>query len=145
MSLIRKTYPLFVLAPFKPEKNILIRQQLRVLSLCISVIAENLEFYEKFFEGELVKESANIHTESQNDGTVRLKIDYLKPEDAGIYNLIVSNNLGESIQSAKVSIQNKPKKPDFLEDLPSLVKVVEGFPIKLSVQAVGYPQPSIQW
>lgn len=88
--------------------------------------------------------SSNVHLETHPDGTVALIIDRLKPENVGIYQLIASNKLGEISNDAKVEIQKKPIKPEFVLKMEPL-KVVEGFPARFEVKAVGYPEPEISW
>lgn len=91
-----------------------------------------------------VRPSSNIHLEQHPDGTVALVIDYVKPENAGNYQLVVSNKLGDLTGDAKVEITKKPVKPEFVLKLHPL-KVVEGFPVKFEVKAIGYPEPKITW
>lgn len=75
---------------------------------------------------------------------IGLTIDNVKPEDAGKYSLTVSNRLGDISGEAPVEVSQREKKPIFFSELQP-VKVVEGFPVKLEVQCVGHPTPSIKW
>lgn len=71
-------------------------------------------------------------------------IDRLKPENVGMYQLVASNKLGEISNDAKVEIQKKPIKPEFVLKMEPL-RVVEGFPARFEVKATGYPEPEIAW
>lgn len=68
----------------------------------------------------------------------------MKPENAGNYQLLVTNKLGEAIGEAKVEVEKRPVKPEFIKKL-SPQTVVEGFPVKLEVKADGFPTPKITW
>lgn len=85
-----------------------------------------------------------MHFESHPDGRVALIVDVMKPENAGVYTLEVSNKLGDITGEAKVEIEKKPTKPEFSTFLVPLT-VVEGFPVKLEVKAKGFPPPKISW
>ncbi|XP_018567720.1 obscurin isoform X4 [Anoplophora glabripennis] len=95
-------------------------------------------------DGIPVRPSSNVHTENYPDGRVALVVDIMKPDNAGNYQLIVSNKLGEAVGEAKVEVERKPTKPDFIQRLAPQT-VVEGFPVKLEVKAEGFPAPKITW
>lgn len=95
-------------------------------------------------DGVPVRLSSNVHLETHPDGSVALIIDRLKPENVGIYQLVASNKLGEISNDAKVEIEKKPIKPEFVLKMEPL-KVVEGFPARFEVKAIGYPEPEIAW
>lgn len=95
-------------------------------------------------DGVPIRQTSNVHIESHPDGRVALVVDIMKPENAGVYTLEVSNKLGDITGEAKVEIEKKPTKPEFTGFLVPLT-VVEGFPIKMEVKAKGFPAPQIAW
>ncbi|CAH1108368.1 unnamed protein product [Psylliodes chrysocephalus] len=95
-------------------------------------------------DGIPLRASSNIHFENHPDGRIALVIDMMKPENAGNYQLLVTNKLGEAIGEAKVEVEKRPVKPEFIKKL-SPQTVVEGFPVKLEVKADGFPTPKITW
>ncbi|XP_050295068.1 obscurin-like isoform X13 [Anthonomus grandis grandis] len=97
-----------------------------------------------FKDGVPVRASSNIHFEKHPDGRVALVVDIMKPENAGKYELKVTNKLGEAVGDALITTERKPTRPQFLQSLfPQTV--VEGFPVKMEVKAEGYPAPTITW
>ncbi|XP_064214160.1 obscurin isoform X5 [Tribolium castaneum] len=95
-------------------------------------------------DGVPVRVSSNIHFEVHPDGKVALIVDCAKPENAGKYELQVSNKYGDAMGEASVEIEKKPTKPEFLVRLVPQT-VVEGFPVKFEVKAVGHPAPKLTW
>ncbi|XP_068917953.1 obscurin isoform X7 [Tenebrio molitor] len=95
-------------------------------------------------DGVPVRVSSNVHFEMHPDGKVALIVDCARPENAGKYELVVSNKYGDAMGEANVEVEKKPTKPEFLTRLfPQTV--VEGFPVKFEVKAVGHPPPKITW
>ncbi|CAG9826985.1 unnamed protein product [Diabrotica balteata] len=95
-------------------------------------------------DGVPVRASSNVRFENYPDGRIALVVDIMKPETAGNYKLLVTNKLGEAVGDAKVEVEKKPIKPEFIQRLfPQTV--VEGFPVKLEVKAEGFPAPTISW
>ncbi|CAH1180870.1 unnamed protein product [Phyllotreta striolata] len=95
-------------------------------------------------DGVPVRASSNIRFENHPDGRVALVVDIMKPENAGNYQLVLTNKLGEATGDAKIEVEKKPVKPEFIKRL-SPQTVVEGFPVKLEVKAEGFPTPKITW
>ncbi|KAJ8919920.1 hypothetical protein NQ315_006449 [Exocentrus adspersus] len=95
-------------------------------------------------DGVPVRPSSNVHAESYPDGRVALVVDVMKPDNIGNYQLVVVNKLGEAMGDAKVEIERKPIKPEFIKRLAPQT-VVEGYPVKLEVKAEGFPAPKITW
>lgn len=81
---------------------------------------------------------------NEPNGLIGLRIDNVRPEDAGTYSLVVSNSLGETTGTAKVEVEEKEKRPEFVATLQPL-NVVEGFPVKMVVKVLGKPPPQLQW
>ncbi|XP_063930937.1 obscurin isoform X4 [Zophobas morio] len=97
-----------------------------------------------FKDGVPVRTSSNIHYELHPDGKIALIIDCAKPENAGKYELVVSNKYGDASSEANIEVAKKPTKPEFITRLVPQT-VVEGFPVKLEVRATGFPAPKISW
>lgn len=95
-------------------------------------------------DGAPIRQSSSIHIEQHPDGSVALNIDTIKPENAGTYSLLASNRLGESENNAKIEVEKKPAKPEFILKMEPMT-VVEGFPVKFEVQAKGNPPPKVMW
>ena len=101
-------------------------------------------FWHRYKDGVPLKPSQGETSFNEKDGTLKLKINSLKPENAGVYSVKVSNKLGEASQEAKVEVIEAPKKPKFDSTLLP-VTAVEGSPVKFSVKASGNPKPAIKW
>jgi hypothetical protein len=71
-------------------------------------------------------------------------IDQSAYEDAGVYSVVISNKLGELKTSSIVKIQPKASKPVFIKDLID-TNVIEGYPLRLDVKYLGYPEPTLKW
>ncbi|RZB39359.1 muscle M-line assembly protein unc-89-like [Asbolus verrucosus] len=97
-----------------------------------------------FKDGVPVRTSPNIHFEVHPDGKMALIVDCAKPENAGKYELIVSNKFGDAMGEATAEVEKKSTKPEFITRLLPQT-VVEGFPVKFEVKAVGFPAPKIIW
>ncbi|XP_054277504.1 obscurin-like isoform X6 [Macrosteles quadrilineatus] len=95
-------------------------------------------------DGHPVRPSPHVIMSTTPAGVLTLAIDKVKPEDAGTYEVAVSNRLGDTSSNAKVDVKQKEKKPQFLAQLQP-VTVVEGFPAKMEVKVVGHPPPTIAW
>ncbi|KAG1714523.1 Muscle M-line assembly protein unc-89 [Nymphon striatum] len=95
-------------------------------------------------DGEDIKPDDRIHLETSPDGKATLKIDEVKPEDAGKYELVASNEAGSIKSSAPVTVALKVEEPSFSQGLqPTEVK--EGENKRLEVQVTGLPKPVIKW
>ncbi|XP_050440786.1 obscurin isoform X47 [Adelges cooleyi] len=78
------------------------------------------------------------------NGYIALIIEKSKLEDAGIYEVVISNELGKASSQAKATVIPAPKAPEFITPLKNS-KVVEGFPAKFQIQLSGYPHPELSW
>lgn len=81
---------------------------------------------------------------NEPNGLIGLRMDYVRPEDAGTYSLIVSNALGEITGTAKVEVEERERRPEFVASLQPQT-VVEGFPVKMEVKTIGKPAPELKW
>ncbi|XP_026319349.1 obscurin isoform X2 [Hyposmocoma kahamanoa] len=97
-----------------------------------------------FKDGLPIRPSQAINFINQPGGIIGLSIDSVKPEDAGVYSLTVTNKLGDVASKAKVEVTQKERKPAFIAELMP-TKVIEGFPVRLEVKVLGHPPPTIKW
>lgn len=78
------------------------------------------------------------------NGNIALVIEKASLEDAGEYEVVVSNELGKTNGHIKVEVKPAPTAPIFITPLKDS-KVVEGFPAKLQFKLSGFPLPDIAW
>lgn len=78
------------------------------------------------------------------NGNIALVIEKATIEDAGDYEVVVSNDLGKASGQVEVTVKPAATKPAFITPLRDS-KVVEGFPAKLQIKLSGYPLPDIAW
>lgn len=78
------------------------------------------------------------------NGNIALVIEKTSLEDAGEYEVVVSNELGKVTGKIEVEVKPAPSAPTFITPLRDS-KVVEGFPAKLQFKLSGFPLPDIQW
>ncbi|XP_050073153.1 obscurin isoform X1 [Anopheles maculipalpis] len=97
-----------------------------------------------FKDGLPLRQTRGINFINQPDGLIGFIIDRVTAEDAGIYTCEVKNKNGEAKSASLTEIVPKGKKPQFVSELMN-VGIVEGFPVKLNVKVIGYPQPSVKW
>lgn len=114
------------------------------LKLQAQVVAFPTPEVQWFKDGLPLRPSQEIEFINEPNGIMGLSIDSARPEDMGVYSLVVKNDLGEVTGTADVEVEAKEKKPGFLTTLQPLT-VVEGFPAKLEVTTVGKPPPSLKW
>lgn len=97
-----------------------------------------------FKDGIPLRHTKEVNFINEPNGQIGLKIDYVRPEDAGTYSLIVSNALGEITGRAKIEVEEREKRPEFVASLQPQT-VVEGFPVKMEVKTIGKPAPELKW
>lgn len=97
-----------------------------------------------FKDGIPIRPTQNINFINQPGGIIGLVVDALRPEDAGQYEVKVTNRLGEATGTAAVEVQAREKRPTFDSHLMP-VAVVEGFPAKFEVKVSGHPKPTLKW
>lgn len=97
-----------------------------------------------FKDGIPLRHTKEMYFMNEPNGFIGLRIDYVRPEDAGTYSLTVSNALGEITSMIKVKVEEREKKPEFITSLQSQT-VVEGFPVKMEVKTLGKPVPKLKW
>ncbi|XP_011159693.1 obscurin isoform X7 [Solenopsis invicta] len=97
-----------------------------------------------FKDGIPLRHTKEMYFMNEPNGLIGLKMDYVRPEDAGNYSVIVSNALGEITGTAKVEVEEREKRPEFVTSLQPQT-VVEGFPVKMEVKIMGKPTPELKW
>ncbi|XP_018318315.1 muscle M-line assembly protein unc-89 isoform X3 [Mycetomoellerius zeteki] len=97
-----------------------------------------------FKDGIPLRHTKEMYFTNEPNGLIGLKMDYVRLEDAGTYSVIVSNALGEITGTAKVEVEEREKRPEFVASLQPQT-VVEGFPVKMEVKTIGKPTPELQW
>ncbi|XP_043238275.1 titin homolog isoform X6 [Amphibalanus amphitrite] len=95
-------------------------------------------------DGEPLELSDRVKIEQLDDGTVRLTVTDLRPEDAGRYRMKASNGNGDACTESAVTVDRVPRKPSFDQTLGD-VTVTEGKPLKLEARVLGYPRPVLKW
>ncbi|XP_026827528.1 obscurin isoform X4 [Ooceraea biroi] len=97
-----------------------------------------------FKDGIPLRHTKEMYFMNEPNGLIGLRMDYVRPEDAGTYSLIVSNALGEITGTAKVEVEEREKRPEFVTSLQPQT-AVEGFPVKMEVKTTGKPAPELKW
>ncbi|XP_012537087.1 obscurin isoform X3 [Monomorium pharaonis] len=97
-----------------------------------------------FKDGIPLRHTKEMYFMNEPNGLIGLKMDYVRPEDAGTYSVTVSNALGEITGTAKVEVEEREKRPEFVASLQPQT-VVEGFPVKMEVKTIGKPTPELKW
>ncbi|XP_040072551.1 obscurin isoform X2 [Ixodes scapularis] len=102
-----------------------------------------------FKDGRPIRPSDRVRQEEKPDGTLALCIDDVKPEDAGRYSVVASNDAGEAESEAPVKTvadgEGKLKKPAFEKELEPMT-LAEGKPARLEAKlAPGSKPTSIKW
>lgn len=78
------------------------------------------------------------------NGNIALVIEKSVLEDAGDYEVVVSNDLGKAAAQIEVKVKPAAAAPVFITPLRDS-KVVEGFPAKIPFKLSGFPLPEISW
>ncbi|XP_025423037.1 obscurin isoform X4 [Sipha flava] len=78
------------------------------------------------------------------NGNIALVIEKATLEDAGDYEVVLSNELGKDSAQAEVKVKPAAAEPAFITPLRD-AKVVEGFPAKLQFKLSGFPNPEVVW
>ncbi|KAL1432471.1 hypothetical protein MTO96_013227 [Rhipicephalus appendiculatus] len=101
-------------------------------------------------DGKPIRPSDRVRPEQKPDGTVRLHIDDVKPEDAGRYSVVAKNPDGKT--SSEADVTTKPEKPGAKQQKPAFEKelkpttLTEGKPARLEAKlAPGSNPTSVKW
>ncbi|KAK2576391.1 hypothetical protein KPH14_005736 [Odynerus spinipes] len=97
-----------------------------------------------FKDGIPLRSTKEFNFINDPNGLIGLTIDKVRPEDAGTYSVVVTNKLGDITGEARVLVEDKEKRPEFVGSLQPLT-VVENLPAKLEVKVLGKPIPELQW
>ncbi|KAK9877930.1 hypothetical protein WA026_020153 [Henosepilachna vigintioctopunctata] len=93
--------------------------------------------------GEPIKDD-RIKTTLLPDGTVKLNIDEVTPDDSGAYKLVIKNQNGESSCLCAVAVAPTPTRPKFLKVFKD-ADIATGETLRLEAQVKAYPPPEIKW
>ncbi|KAI5632857.1 immunoglobulin i-set domain-containing protein [Phthorimaea operculella] len=93
---------------------------------------------------ELSPEDSHVKQTALPDGTVKLTIDCVTPQDCGAYKLVLSNPYGENTAQCAVAVNPTPRKPSFSQELQDTTAVV-GQPLKLEAKVMAFPAPVVKW
>ncbi|KAI4489747.1 hypothetical protein M0804_003929 [Polistes exclamans] len=114
------------------------------LKLRAQIVAFPNPHIQWFKDGIPLRPTKEFNFINDPNGLIGLIIDKVRPEDAGTYSVVVSNKLGDTTGEAKVEVEEKEKRPDFVGSLQPLT-VVENLPAKLEVKVIGKPTPELKW
>lgn len=78
------------------------------------------------------------------DGSIKLRIEKVKPGDSGAYKLVIKNKNGDNVSQSAVAVERKPMKPKFVKGIED-TKVVVGEPLRLEAEINAYPPPEVKW
>uniref|UniRef100_A0A1I8Q6N2 Obscurin n=1 Tax=Stomoxys calcitrans TaxID=35570 RepID=A0A1I8Q6N2_STOCA len=95
-------------------------------------------------DGVQLRPSKAINFINNPNGQIGIAIDVTTPQDAGVYKCVISNRGGEVQGVAKVQVLPKECKPEFVAELKD-ARSIEGFPVKMDVKVLAYPQPEVKW
>lgn len=138
----------FLGKPFQPkfikglqDTKVIVGEPLRLEAYVSSFPPPEIKWFK---DGLPIRPQKGVSFENHPDGHIVLTIDYVEPENPGVYTLVASNKLGESTTAAQIFLEERPRKPEFILQLKP-VTVVEGFPVLLEVRATGCPTPEVKW
>jgi len=95
-----------------------------------------------YFEGQEIRTSAKIQI-SFDGSMAQLKITKCETKHKGLYELKISNSLGDSTSKAKADVMGKSG-PKFVQKF-SDSEVGLSEPLKLVCRVIGFPEPDIEW
>ncbi|XP_076316761.1 protein Obscurin-like isoform X4 [Tachypleus tridentatus] len=97
-------------------------------------------------DGEMLKPNDRTNIEALPDGTVKLTVSGVTPEDSGKYSLVAKNDKGIVGSDSQVTVKEEVKKvkPQFMKELKP-VYAVKGEAVKLEANVEGQPQPKVTW
>ncbi|KAL5965329.1 Muscle M-line assembly protein unc-89, partial [Taenia solium] len=112
-------------------------------------------------EQTVIQPSANFHPTVTPDGKASLRVDRIRPEDAGEYKIRITNPEGSAEKSARLDVipftipsstywfsstAAKEMAPEFTTPFPEeMLELPEGTSLTLDVEAAGKPTPQLVW
>lgn len=97
-------------------------------------------------DSQEIRFDSRIHVVTDEYNSYRLVIDDLRPEDKGVYTMVVKNKGGST--EVKTVINVKEQKPQLLSDLndsPAANTAKIGEEFFLEIRAQGKPRPKVAW
>lgn len=98
--------------------------------------------YEWLKNGIKVRESRRVKSKLVGN-ECSLKISECRPDDDGVYQCVIRNDVGSDSSSAKLNILPL-KKPEFKTKLKNC-EIVEGQDARFDVEVIGTPEPEVEW
>lgn len=97
-----------------------------------------------FKDGLPLYDSPNLDIYTEPGGKIGLRIKEAQLEDAGIYSIVATNDLGEAKTAVPVTVVKKEEKPLVIKELQN-AQAVEGLGAKFDVKVLGFPKPTLKW
>lgn len=134
--------------PFKPtftqglkDTRAVVGESMRLEAHVAAYPPAELRWYK---DGLAMRAQSGYLFETPPDGRAAMWVENVEPEDPGVYTLVATNTLGEATTAARVFLEERPRRPEFIIQLRP-VTAVEGFPVLLEVRATGCPTPDLHW
>lgn len=115
-----------------------------VLKIEAQYVAYPEAFVKWYKDGHVLHPCPQLDFVMGPNGNIALVLEKSTLEDTGNYEVVVSNELGESNAQIEVKVKPAATAPAFITPLRDY-KVVEGFPAKLQFKLSGFPLPDISW
>lgn len=95
---------------------------------------------------KITDEGRTVLLDDEEEDLFSLVIEHVKPEDAGVYKCVASNDVGETSCTANLQVQEKMIAPEFVGgDEAGPITIVEDDELHLEVKVEGQPKPEITW
>lgn len=94
----------------------------------------------------IVDEGRFVHIDALEDDLFTLIVEHAEPGDSGKYKCVASNEAGETICEAQLSVKGTEAPPDAAEEPDiSVLDVGEGGEVNLNVTFSGPTKPTVEW
>lgn len=91
-------------------------------------------------------EGRTILVDDEEEDLFSLIIEDVKPEDSGVYKCVASNDVGETLSTAKLQVEEKMAAPEFVGgDEAGPITIIEDDNLTLEVKVDGQPKPKVTW
>ncbi|KAL7050000.1 hypothetical protein ACKWTF_003934 [Chironomus riparius] len=126
--------------PFN-DTNVITGDQLKLEAQVLAYPVPEVQWMK---DGIVIHPSEAVNFILEPDGVIGMTVENVKPEDAGVYTVIVRNELGEAKATPIVKVEPRPRKPLFMKEIYD-TNVIEGFPLRLDVKYLAHPEPQMAW